>query len=114
MNDRGHKTVKPNSQKGRQLTRLELVPGAWVPAYELRNPDGKGEILQQNARLWELKHVHGYDIENREEWIDGVCHSAYRLKPETRIRQSASRESEALQPTLFSQPDLRPDMRYPD
>jgi hypothetical protein len=81
----------------------------------LRNPDGLGEILQQNARLWELKHLHGYDIENREEWVDGVCHSAYRLKPaEIQTNKTISRDSDAPQPTLFPQADLeRTSTRYP-
>ena len=115
MNGNANKVMKPSSQKGRQLARLRRDPGAWVPAYELRNPDGKGEILQQNARLWELKHVHGYAIENRELWLDGVCHSAYRLKPdEIPTKRTASRDSVAPQPTLFSQADLRRELRYPD
>jgi len=114
MNGRSHRPVKPNSQKGRQLARLRRDPDAWVPAYELRNPDGKGEILQQNARLWELKHVHGYEIENREVWVDGICHSAYRLKPEAMSKKIASRDSEASQPPLLSQADLRLELRYPD
>jgi hypothetical protein len=72
--------IRPSSQKGRQLARLQRDWPNWTSAHELRNPDGKGEILQQNARLWELRHVHGYDIESREEWINGICHSAYRLR----------------------------------
>ena len=112
MSDRNHRTVRPNSQKGRQLARLRRDQGAWVPAYELRNPDGKGEILQQNARLWELKHLHGYDIENHEEWIDGICHSSYRLKPE--MLTGASRDGEAPQPTLFPPANLKSELRYPD
>ena len=115
MNDSSHRTVKPGSQKGRQLARLRRDPGAWVPGYELRNLDGRGEILQQNARLWELKHLHGYEIENREVWIDGVCHSAYRLKlDEIHTKRTPSPGSAAPQPTLFSRADLRPELGYPD
>ena len=114
MNDCSHRTVKPTSQKGRQLARLRRDPGEWVPAYELRNPDGLGEILQQNARLWELKHLHCYDIENHEEWIDGVCHSSYRLKLASAVKQHTSIDSAPTQPALFRPADLKPELRYPD
>jgi len=80
LNSEKSRAPKPGSQAGRQLARLMNPAGEWVPAYEMRNPDGRGEILQQNARLWELKHVHGYDVENRQEWRDGVCHSSYRVR----------------------------------
>jgi hypothetical protein len=124
VSDASPKTVRPNSQKGRQLARLERDWPAWTPAYALRNPDDKAEILQQNARLWELKHVHGYQIENREEWRDGVCHSSYRLKrdqvsaPGTHNQRaeatSISRTTKAAELSLFSGTELERTARWED
>lgn len=94
--------IKPTSQKGRILSRLRADYPNWTPAYKLRDPDGCGEILQQNARVWELKHLHRIEIENREQWIRGVCHSYYRLGDDRKaIEANSSAEVFEQRGTLF-------------
>jgi hypothetical protein len=100
--------IRPGSQKGRILSRLRTDYPEWTPAYKLRNPDGLGEILQQNARVWELKHVHFIVIENREQRVNGVCHSSYRLCQNFSADKKPQAET-SQNPTpvgfLFSAPD---------
>jgi hypothetical protein len=82
--------TKRKSGRDRILDALSDPIGSWIAAFFLAQIGG----LQFQTRIWELRHVFGYHIENREEHReDGTVLSSYRLVPE--------------QPTLFdiSPPD---------
>jgi hypothetical protein len=70
----------PKRKCGRErvLSALSDPAGAWVAAFLLAQVGG----LQFQTRIWELRHIFGYHIENREERRqDGTVLSFYRLVP---------------------------------
>jgi hypothetical protein len=59
------------------LGRLVRAHGGWVPAPELAECGG----LQFSARLFEIRHDLGFNVENRIETVNGTKKSWYRLRP---------------------------------
>lgn len=69
---------------GRELTTQQAViidllaenVGQWVSLPQLL----KTGVAQYAARVWELRHRHGFEIENRTHIVGRQRHSFYRLK----------------------------------
>jgi hypothetical protein len=71
--------VKRKSHRERVLDALSNPVGPWVAAFVLAQVGG----LQFQTRIWELRHIFGYTIENKEERrADGTVLSSYRLLPD--------------------------------
>lgn len=74
-------------QKEAILTLLRRYRGAWCPLPEIITAQGAGTIIgQYNARIYELKHEDGYDIENKTEMVDGQKKSWYRINEPRQMR----------------------------
>ena len=70
-----------NSQSKRILDLLRAASGRWVPAPEVAKVGG----LQYSRGIHTIRHRWGYNIENKTEHVNGVCHGYFRLaeKPAT-------------------------------
>jgi hypothetical protein len=62
------------TQRDRILSVLIQARGAWVPLTEIIPL-----AAQYNARLHEIRHKLGFNVENRTQEVDGIRHSWFRL-----------------------------------
>lgn len=77
------------SQCDRILERLQKSAGQWVSIVELHRVSGSYVI---HSRIADLRK-RGCQIEQRNEWSDGQCHSFYRLNFLDRINRIDSIEA---------------------
>lgn len=66
--------LKANGQAAKTLKALRQA-GGWVSAWTLHEASGSLAIRNRIGDLIDA----GYVIEHRNEWVDGKCHSQYRL-----------------------------------
>ena len=63
------------SQADRVLAMLQQQPGTWIAMPRLVAGSGAFAV---HSRVAELRG-RGHRIEHRNQWVDGACHSEYRL-----------------------------------
>jgi hypothetical protein len=68
-----HFSRQSNTQRAAILRLLIDAHGAWVPL-----PEIMACAAQYNARIFELRKI-GFTVENKNEVVDGVRHSWFRL-----------------------------------
>jgi hypothetical protein len=112
------------NQRDRILAVLIKARGERVPLCDLL-----GIAAQYGARLYEIRHKLGLNVENKTQEVDGVRHSWFRLiprpssslrleekKPPVTYSQGGNRKrhggSEFLTPSLFG--DLSPERHRDD
>lgn len=57
------------------LTALQARSGEWVPMPDLVAVSGSYVV---HSRISDLRQA-GHQIEHKNDWVDGKCHSFYRL-----------------------------------
>ena len=118
LTDRISRRGRRNARVKRRPTQNERLAqefwsrrGEWISLVEILNI--RPRISQFSARIWELRHRWGLDIENRKVWVDGECHSWFRLVEPQSSSAPASAAKPAEKPgELF--PGYSPEMRHRD
>jgi hypothetical protein len=85
------------SQSNRIEELLRSKYGEWIPAYELSDL-----ALQYCARINSIRKKlraagDSEEIENKTEWVNGVCHGSYRIRRKDASEPAESRHERAKQ-----------------